>query len=121
MFHKTTTMEQVKTIYTNDIGISFQWVNSKSELTQIVFRDVGFHLTLTEIESFLDFTIDAKMQNRCRECKMGDNCRSLLLRTPSNRVSLAVSMVDLGQIEDLLKGTLFQLKFNDYIEEICRN
>ncbi|WP_442265143.1 hypothetical protein ACSIGC_12465 [Tenacibaculum sp. ZS6-P6] len=113
-------MEQVKTIYTNDIGISFQWINSKTELTQIVFRDIGFHLTLTEIESFLEFTIDAKFQSRCSECKMGDNCRSLLLRTPSNKVSLAVSIIDLGQIEDLLKGTLFQLKFNDYVEKICK-
>ena len=114
-------MEQIKTIYTNEIGISFQWSNSCSHLTQVIFRDTGFHLTLDEIELFLEQTVDAKTQKRCKECKKGESCRSLLLRTPSNKVSMAVSMVDLGQIEDLLKGTLFQLKFNDYIEEICRN
>lgn len=114
-------MERIKTIYTNDIGISFQWINRASNLTQIVFRDVGFHLNLDEIEEFLENTLDAKMQRRCADCTMGENCRSLLLRTPSSKVSMAVSMIDLGQIEDLLKGTLFQLKFNDYIEEICRN
>ncbi|SNR17479.1 hypothetical protein [Tenacibaculum jejuense] len=114
-------MEQIKTVYTNDIGISFQWVNSCKQLTQVIFRDTGFHLTTNEIELFLEQTIDAKRQKKCSECMESRNCRSLLLRTPSNKVSLAVSMVDLGQIEDLLKGTLFQLKFNDYIEEICKN
>jgi len=114
-------MEQVKTIYTNNFGISFQWIHSNSKLTQIVFRDVGFHLAQHEIEIFLEKTIDAKKQKTCGDCTAGNNCRSILLQTPSNKVSMAVSMIDLGQIEDLLKGTLFQLKLNSYLDEMCRN
>ena len=52
---------------------------------------------------------------------MGEDCRSILLQTPSNKVSLAVSSVELGQIEDLLRGTLFQLRLNNYLVDICKN
>ncbi len=114
-------MEDIIKIYENKIGISFQWTHSYSPITQIIFRDIGFHLTEEEIEIFLDKTIDSKTQKRCAECKLGENCKSLLLQTPSNKVSLAVSLIELAQIEELLRGTLFQLRLNNYLNEICKN
>lgn len=114
-------MEEIIRIYENQIGISFRWSNSTSDLIQIIFRDVGFHLTINEIEIFLEKTLDTKQQKRCPECQLGENCKSLLLQTPSNKVSMAVSSVELRQIEDLLKGSLFQLRLNSYLNEICKN
>lgn len=114
-------MEEIIKIYENKIGISFRWVNSTSFLTQVIFRDTGFHLTEDELELFLEKIIDSKKQKRCPECPMGEDCRSILLQTPSNKVSLAVSSVELGQIEDLLRGTLFQLRLNNYLVDICKN
>ncbi|MFY7671121.1 hypothetical protein ACOSP6_08515 [Tenacibaculum sp. MEBiC06402] len=114
-------MEEIVKIYDNQIGISFQWKHSCSLLTQVIFRDTGFHLTEDEIELFIEKTIDSKKQKKCRECPMGEDCRSLLLQTPSNKVSLAVSSIELGQIEDLLRGTLFQLRLNNYLVDICKN
>ena len=114
-------MEEILKIYENKIGISFRWLLSKSFLTQVIFRDTGFHLTEDEIEIFLEKIIDSKIQKRCSECQLGENCRSILLQTPSNKVSLAVSSIELGQIEDLLRGTLFQLRLNNYLTEICKN
>ncbi|MGB1042409.1 MAG: hypothetical protein ACPGU6_03375 [Tenacibaculum sp.] len=114
-------MEDIHKIYNNEIGISFKWKNSNSELVQIIFRDTGFHLNEEEIEEFLEKVIDSKSQKNCATCIKGDNCKSILLQTPSNKVSLAVSKIELGKIDDLLKGTLFQLRINQYISEICKN
>jgi hypothetical protein len=114
-------MEEIVKIYDNQIGISFQWKHSCSLLTQIIFRDTGFHLTEEEIELFLDKIADSKTQDKCSQCKLGEDCRSILLQTPSNKVSLAVSSVELHQIEELLRGTLFQLRLNNYLTDICKN
>lgn len=115
------TMSDIHKIYNNDVGISFRWLNSKSNLTQIIFRDTGFHLTEKEVELFLEKVSDSKTQTRCASCKLGNNCKSILLQTPSNKVSMAVSKIELGQIEDLLRGTLFQLRLNSYITDLCKN
>ena len=89
-------MEGIKKIYSNDIGISFEWKDSRSNLTQIIFRDTGFHLKEDEIEQFLEKISDSKEQKNCATCNMGDNCKSILLQTPSNKVSMAVSKIELG-------------------------
>ncbi|CAL2104012.1 conserved protein of unknown function [Tenacibaculum sp. 190130A14a] len=114
-------MEGIHKIYSNDIGISFQWKGSKSNLTQIIFRDTGFHLNASEIEDFLENVADSKAQTNCVTCIKGEKCKSILLQTPSHKVSMAVSKVELGQIDDLLKGTLFQLRLHSYLIDICKN
>lgn len=113
-------MDSIYRIYTNDIGISFQWKQT-SKLTQVIFRDTGFHLTIEEIEIFIDKICDAKLQTPCSSCEASLGCRSLLLQTPSNKVSMAVSKTELSQIEDLFRGTLFQLRMNNYLQDICKN
>lgn len=114
-------MEGIKKIYSNNIGISFQWKEHKSNRTQVIFRDTGFHLTEFELDVFLEKILDAKAQKNCNTCIKGNNCRSILLQTPSKKVSMAVSKIELSQIEDLLKGTLFQLQLNNYLQDICKN
>lgn len=114
-------MEGIKKIYSNDIGISFEWKYSNSNLTQIIFRDTGFHLNENEIEEFLEKISDSKEQKNCATCTKGDDCRSILLQTPSNKVSMAVSKIELGQIDDLIKGTLFQIRLNNYLDSLCKN
>lgn len=114
-------LNDILKIYNNTIGVSFQWLHKSSGLTQIIFRDIGFHLSEQELEVFIEKVADTKAQRNCAQCKIGDKCRSMLLQTPSNKVSVAVSVVELGQIEDLLRGTLFQLRLNNYLNEICKN
>ncbi|MGB0890830.1 MAG: hypothetical protein ACPGUU_00665 [Flavobacteriaceae bacterium] len=114
-------MDNIHKIYNNEIGISFVWKNTNNHLTQIIFRDTGFHLTLNEIELFIEKIADSKTQKNCATCSAGDDCKSILLQTPSNKISLAISKIELGQIEDLLRGTLFQLKINNYINDLCKN
>lgn len=113
--------EDVYKIYNNDIGISFQWSHIETNLTQIVFKEMGFNLSEQEIEIFIGKISDAKKQKNCATCMAGDNCKSILLQTPFSKVSMAISKIELGQIEDLLKGTLFQLRLNSYLWDVCRN
>jgi len=113
-------MDSIYKIYENNIGIAFQW-RKGATLTQVIFRDTGFHLSFQEIETFIDKVKISYEKNNCSDCKFGNNCRSMLLQTPINKVSIAVSMNELKQIEDLLKGVLFQLKLNNYLHTLCKN
>lgn len=121
MPHINLIMESIYRIYDNKIGISFKWKNVKTNLTQIIFRDTGFHLTTKEIELFLDKLSEAKTQKTCENCERSGGCRSLLLQTPSDKVSMAVSSIELAEIEDLLRGTLFQIRMDNYLKNICKN
>ena len=114
-------MENIIKIYDNQIGISFHWRDANTHLIQLIFRDTGFHLTVNEIEEFSEKVLDSKNQKNCATCIKGDNCKSILLQTPSEKVSMAVSKIELGQIDDLLKGTLFQIRMNSYLDDLCRN
>lgn len=114
-------MEDTIRIYDNEIGISFKWKNQDSPLIQVIFRDIGFHLYVEEIEYFLEKVIASKSQKTCHSCQSKETCRSLLLHTPLHKVSLAVSRVELNQIEDLLEGTLFYANLNRYLNNLCNN
>ncbi len=113
-------MDGVFKVYDNEIGISFRWQKT-AKLIQVIFRDIGFHLSVLEIENFLDQVIDSKQKQVCMGCQYGKDCRSMLLRTPSSKVSIAVSLNELNQIEDLLRGTLFQADLEQYLNKVCKN
>lgn len=87
----------------------------------MVFRDMGFHLTVHELKTFAKYVKETKHSMCVQSCPNKENCRSILLETPSPMVSLAVSVSEIEQIEDLIKGTLFQLTIEEYINKICRN
>lgn len=114
-------MDSINKIYDNSIEISFRWKDIKTNLTQIIFRDTGFHLSEEEIEVFVDKIADAKVQKHCKGCDNSKECRSVLLQTPSSKVSMAVSYEELSKIEDLMRGTLFQIRMNNYLNDLCKN
>ncbi|WP_430411099.1 DUF6686 family protein [Kordia sp.] len=117
-------MSDIHKIYHNDIGISFQWkqdVQKNNPKFQVIFRDTGFYLTIEEIEKFSKFVTQAVNRGCCKDCKAKNNCRSILLKTPAKTVDLAVSEKELETISDLMKGTLFQIKLDDYLNDVCRN
>lgn len=121
MIHKNEVMDSnVFKVFDNNIGISFQW-KKNAALTQVIFRDIGFHLSMDEIELFMEETALSRSKQPCLGCKLGADCRSMLLQTPVPKVSIAVSLNELNEIEELLKGTLFQLQLDYYLHELCRN
>ena len=113
-------IDSVFKIYNTKAGISFQW-RKNAELTQVIFRDTGFHLSVNEIEIFLEQVLVSRTKQPCTCCRLGADCRSMLLQTPFSKVTMAISLNELDEIEDLLRGTLFQLELNRYLQEVCKN
>ena len=110
-------------IYHNSFGIAFQWkrqlVSKGFNKIQMVFRDMGFYLTLEEIQGFKKNIEAASVCKNCNCCNKEG--RYILLKTPSDKIDIAVSEKELSQVEDLIKGTLFQLQLDTYIKSICAN
>ncbi|MGH1385038.1 hypothetical protein [Kordia sp.] len=118
-------MSDIRRIYHNDIGIAFQWkqdiAKNKHNKFQIIFRDTGFYLTLPQIENFAKLIQQAVSRGCCSACKATNNCRSILLKTPATIIDLAVSEKELVSISDLIEGTLFQIKLDRYLNDVCSN
>jgi hypothetical protein len=114
---------EITKIYHNDFGIAFQWkyASAKQGKIQVVFRNMGFYLTLGEIKQFQKHIIEAQQPKNCSCCKADCNGRSILLKTPSSKIDLAVNTKELTEVDDLIKGTLFQLDLNNYLNNICKS
>lgn len=114
--------KNIQPIYYNNFGIAFKWhesiVKDKSTV-QMVFRDMGFYLTHNEISMFYNNVHLAKKCLSCEFCKNAGDKRNILLRTPCKKIDIVVDKKELESIEDLIEGTLFQLKLDNYIEQLC--
>ena len=110
-------MEDINTLYYNSFGIAFQWKRVRLKdikKVQLVFRNTGLFLTHTELIQFSKQVLSTfQSPNMCKDCKQNDSCKSLLLQTPSTKISLAVSYKELENIQDLVKGALVQLELEN--------
>lgn len=122
---KLRVMSDIRRIYHNKFGIAFQWkqdiAKNKLNQFQVIFRDTGFYLTLSQLENFASLVQQASDRGCCKECKANNNCRSILLKTPAKNVDLAVSEKELASISDLIEGALFQIKLDRYLKDVCSN
>lgn len=119
-------MNTIEKIYANDIGISFFWKNQTNQSldnrkVQVIFRDTGFLLNLDELRMFSEHCVQASKTNSCANCQHHKNCRNLLLRTPSDKIDLAVSSVELAQIKSLLNQTILKVELKHWLESFCLN
>lgn len=118
-------MQGIHRIYHNSIGISFQWKRDiqkgNKDTIQLVFRNTGFYLTYPEIKEFYNKVKVAYKLKQCEGCTHKNECNNYLLQTPSEKIDLSVNSEELKLISDLIKGTLFQIELNEYINEICKN
>ena len=112
-------------IYHNTFGIAFKWKISsetkRQDKIQLVFRDMGFYLSEREIKTFYSYINQLKGEKACSCCANEKNTKCILLKTPSEKVDIAVNLIELKQLKDLIRGTLFQLSLNQLITDICRN
>ena len=99
-------MEEINIIYKNKIGMAFYWTEgSEKNKVQVIFKEIGFLLTLPELHLFLSQCEQSINSLNCAGCN-NDNCKSYLLKTPSSKIDLAVSKNELVKIQDLLCQTL---------------
>lgn len=111
-------MKHIDIIYQNESGISFYWKTSayNSIKAQVVFRDMGFYFTLDQLKAFAHLTQDTLTQSTCKDCPAPRECRSLLLKTPSPDVDLAVSRDEVYAIQDLLDQTILRMETQQFMQ-----
>ncbi len=116
-------MQEINKIYHNEVGIGFYWKNENNvpqRKVQLVFRDTGFYLSLSQLKEFASILDNTTNQRACNNCPHHD-CRSILLRTPASFVELAVNKTELHGIHDLVKGVLFKIEMQRLMDGICKN
>ncbi|MEM9077548.1 MAG: hypothetical protein AAGC43_10930 [Bacteroidota bacterium] len=109
-------MKNINPIYHNPFGVAFQWKRSSATdrlKIQLVFRNTGLLLTYKELKEFLN-CISHTLGNSqlCQNCSEDKNCKALLLETPINQLSFAMSMEELRSLQELVEGTVFQLELD---------
>ncbi|WP_109302164.1 hypothetical protein [Aquimarina sp. AU474] len=117
-------MNAIDKIYSNEMGISFFWkkeMNMAMPRVQLVFRDIGFLLTLNELKDFSDACSTTIQSHCCKECQDPQHCKSLLLRTPSDKIDLAVNREEIHQIQELINGTIFRIELKLWVKELSLN
>lgn len=113
-------MDDINTIYYNDFGIAFQWkrnLGKNSKKVQLVFKDTGMYLTPSELSQFSS-KVERTLNNLCLcyDCKNKETCKSYLLQTPLGQLSFAMTFLELEKIRDLIKGTIFQLRLDNLLD-----
>jgi hypothetical protein len=115
----------MKQIYENDFGMTFYWKRADevvSNKVQLVFKEIGFHLTLGELEQFSTFILESESRiNACSDCSFKKQCSRYLLQTPAQQIDLAVSISELKGIQDLVGGTVFKIKLREYVFGVGKN
>lgn len=110
-------MENASIIYQNEFAIAFYLPtpNNSNLAAQLVFRDMGFYLTLDELKKFSCQTAEGLANRKCANCPHQDNCRSLLLRTPSSKMDLAISHNELCLLREMLDHTILRVETHNYM------
>ena len=109
----------MKQIYYNDSGTSFFWRKENEILTdkvQLIYRETGFYFSRHELKLFQFCINESYILNKCcDDCELKNSCHKFLLKTPCSQIDLAVSMQELIAVKDLVEGTLFKIKLDDYL------
>ena len=118
-------MAMITQIYGNTVGMAFYWNRSaevEKEKIQLVFKETGFNLTLSELEHFSKLIVESEARSRCcGDCKMKNQCDRFLLQTPAKQIDLAVSVSELHGIQDLVDGTMNKIRLQNYLSGTGRN
>ena len=115
-------MENINPLYHNTFGVAFQWKRTSANNMlkgQLVVWDTGLLLTFKELKQFsenISRTLNASQV--CQKCSQDENCKGLLLETPINQLSFAISMAELRSLEELVEGTIFQLGLDHLLHKI---
>ena len=116
-------MKEIQQIYQNEFGLAFYWIRKEEVLTQrvqLIFKETGFYLSQEELLQFSFLIESTSKKQECSSC-CKNGCGKVLLKTPIKAIDIAVSRQELFYIKDLVKGVLFNLQLNEYINEVCFN
>lgn len=117
-------MEDFHKIYHNSFGASIQWKRSIKEhfnKVQIVFKNTGLYMTHEEIQLFSSY-IDEAMSSAVNSIlveNLDQEKKSLYpVETPFSQLCFAMTLAEVKGLQDLIKGTLFNLNYTSLIKDV---
>jgi len=117
-------MNDINTFYHNDFGIAFQWKRcavKNFKKIQLVFRNSGLLLTADELVKFSkNIENSLKLSKKMKGCKH-EKCQCVLVQAPNPQTSFAMNHEELSNLNNLVKGTIFNLNFDEIIDDILNN
>lgn len=112
-------MKDIEQIYRNNFGISFYWKEGNeiiSDKIQLLFKQMGFYFSIQELNEFHDLIEDCVIDHNDYDTRgLKRAFDKFLLKTPYVAIDLEISPIELNSIKDLVEGSLFRLKLNEYI------
>jgi len=115
-------IENINPLYHNPYGVAFQWKRcpvKQALRVQLVFRDTGLSLSYPELGQFSEIiTKTLQHSESCADCTHKGDCRVVLLNSPIDQLSFAMSHNELKSLEELVAGTIFQLGLNKILDDI---
>ncbi|SHJ25781.1 hypothetical protein [Pseudozobellia thermophila] len=118
-------MNDIDLIYNNSFGLAFQWKRDNGHnhnKVQLVFRDTGLFVTKEELLQFSkNIRRSIKHYQMCGSCPKKETCRSILVESPVPQITFAMNTEELGNVQDLVEGTLFQLNLDNYIDSLFKD
>lgn len=119
MQRKKNAMKDIEQIYRNNFGISFYWKEGNeiiSDKIQLLFKQMGFYFSIQELNEFHDLIEDCVIDHNDYDTRgLKRAFDKFLLKTPYVAIDLEISPTELNSIKDLVEGSLFRLKLNEYI------
>ncbi|MFS4467339.1 hypothetical protein [Maribacter sp. 2210JD10-5] len=118
-------MTDIHPIYNNQFGVAFQCKRASLrdiKRIQLVFRDTGLLLSYDELLLFSKNILHTRKNSPlCEDCKESEQCKALLVNSPASQITFAMNVKELDAIQDLVEGTLFQLKLDNFLSGICKS
>ncbi|GAA4233718.1 hypothetical protein GCM10022291_11470 [Postechiella marina] len=114
-------MEDINTIYYNDLGIAFKWKRCAAKdfnKIQLVFKNTGLFLTQKELIQFSKNIEQTFSKIKANHSKLNNDIYSLfLLEAPNAHISFTMTFSELKKIQDLITKTLFLLGLNSILKK----
>ncbi|MCG1036415.1 hypothetical protein [Polaribacter sargassicola] len=110
-------MHYLKPIYHNNIGASYFLKNNldsdfNMDRIQIIIGDVALILENKEVYAFLEIINSVKSGCKCNECK---ELNQITCNTSYTKLIFKSTKKNIIQLEDLVRGTIFELQMNALI------
>ncbi len=118
-------LDKVNKLHANKMGVTF--TDKDEEDIDYVEKKINllFHNTILifnnfELNLFLDEVEDLIINNTPGINKYSQYYKSIILESPIYQLRYVVSYNDLLLIEDLIKGTIFQIELSGFLKEILQ-
>ncbi len=112
-------MYNLDLLYNNTVGSAFtiksKYDDEVQSKIQFLIGDIAVLMDIQEIKSFLSVIRLAQKGCECKDCNQKNPYKTIKCNTPQAEINFKVTPEILIGFEELVKGVLFHLEFNDVL------